>query len=121
MAESAVATARFSAPRPAGVLAASAPMSEDRRKRAFRRLVSEVAEKFDDDNKRNLHWVAEVPAWLKNKSSLDILEHLHKCGLFTEYEVRPLAQLLKDIHRQDLISLVDDFSDEFGERECFLV
>ena len=117
MAESAVATARSSAPRPAGVLATSGPMSEDRRKRAFRRLVSDVAENFDDNNKRHLHWQAQLPPQLKDKSSLDILEHLHKHGFFTEYEVRPLVQLLKDIHRQDLITRVDAFSEEFiGEQ-----
>ena len=97
------------------LFAASGPMSEDRRKRAFRRLVSDIADSLDDINTRNLHWQVQAPSSLKDKSALDILEHLYKRGSFTEYEVRPLQQLLKDIHREDLTSRVDGFLEEFGE------
>ena len=90
-------------------------VSEDRRKHAFRSLVSDVAEHLSDTDIKNIIWHKEVPTSLRTKTALEILEYLYKHGVYTEYEVRPLAQLLKDIHREDLTSRVDTFWKQFGK------
>ena len=91
------------------------PSSEDRRKRSFRSLVSDLAERLDGDDIKNINWQEEVPPPLREKPALEVLEHLYKRRTFTEYEVRPLARLLKDIHREDLTGRVDAYWEEFGE------
>ena len=95
-------------------------VTEDRRNHAFRSLVSDIAERLSDSDIQNIIWQQDVPSAssLQNKglnSALEVLEYLYKNGVYTEYEVRPLAQLLKDIHREDLISRVDTFWKQFGK------
>ena len=90
-------------------------VSEDRRNHAFRSLVSDIAERLSDSDIQNIIWQQDVPSSLQNKvSALEVLEYLYKNGVYTEHEVRPLAQLLKDIHREDLTSRVDTFWKQFG-------
>lgn len=90
-------------------------VSEDRRNHAFRSLVSDIAERLDTSNIESIIWHQELPSSLQNKTALEVMEYLYKHGLYTEYEVRPLAQLLKDIHREDLINRVDTFWKQFGK------
>ena len=91
------------------------PMGEDRRKRAFRSLVSDIAQHLDNNNVKDINWQEGVPASLQDRPALDVLQYLHRRGVYNEHEVRPLVQLLKDIHREDLIGLVDAFREQFGE------
>lgn len=88
---------------------------EDRRKREFRSLVGDISEHLEPKDIKNIVWQERLPSSLREKSALDVLEHLYKHGKFSEYEMRPLAQLLKDIHREDLTDKVDAFWDQFGE------
>ena len=95
-------------------------VSEDRRNRvyhSFRSLVSDIAERLNDSDIQNIIWQQDVsPSSLQNNvTALEVLEYLYKHGVYTEREVRPLAQLLKDIHREDLTSRVDTFWKQFGE------
>ena len=89
--------------------------SDDRRKRSFKTLVGDIAERLDGKDVNNINWQEDVPPTLRGKPALEILEHLHKRRVFTELEVRPLAQLLTDIHREDLIDRVEAFREEFGK------
>ena len=88
---------------------------EDRRKREFRSLVSDIAEHLDDSNVRSIIWQEQLPSSLTGKPPLDVLQYLYEHGRFSECRVAPLAQLLKDIHREDLASKVDAFWERFGE------
>lgn len=88
---------------------------EDRRKREFRSLVSDIADHLDDNNVKSIIWQEQLPSSLTGKSPLDVLQYLYKRGSFSECKVGPLAQLLKDIHREDLTSKVDTFLEVFGE------
>lgn len=88
---------------------------DDRRRREFRSLVSDIAERLDDKNVKDIAWHKDLPPSLNDKPALDILEHLYRRGHFTEYKVGQLEQLLKDIHREDLIGRVGTFSEEFGK------
>lgn len=91
-------------------------ISEDRRNHAFRSLVSDIAERLSDSDIQKIIWQQDVPSSLQNKvTALEVLEYLYKHGHYTEHEVRPLAQLLKDIHREDLTSRVDTFWKQFGK------
>ena len=90
-------------------------ISEDRRNHAFRSLVSDIAERLSESDIKNVIWQRDIPTSQQNRiSALEVLEYLYKNGFYTEYEVRPLAQLLKDIHREDLTSRVDTFWKQFG-------
>ena len=89
--------------------------SEDRRKREFRSLVGSISEHLESKDIKSIVWQEQLPSWLRERSALDVLEHLYKHGNFSENEARPLAQLLKDIHREDLAGKVDAFMDQFGE------
>lgn len=88
---------------------------EDRRKREFRSLVSDIAEHLDDNNVKSIIWQEQLPSSLTGKTSLDVLQYLYKHGKFSESKVAPLVQLLKDIHREDLTSKVDTFLEKYGE------
>lgn len=90
-------------------------ISEDRRRHAFRSLVSDIAEHLSDSDIKGILWYQDIPSSLQNKTALEVLEYLYKHGVYTEREVRPLAQLLKDIHREDLTNRVDTFWKQFGE------
>lgn len=89
-------------------------ISEDRRKREFRSLVVDISEQIDPKDVKNIVWQVQLPSSLREKPALDVLEYLYKHGFFSEFEVRPLAELLKDIHREDLTSRVDAFWEKFG-------
>lgn len=89
--------------------------TEDRRKREFRSLVGNISEHLEPKDIKSIVWQEQLPSSLRERSALDVLEHLYKHGKFSEYEVRPLAQLLKDIYREDLTAKVDAFRDVFGE------
>ena len=92
-------------------------ISEDRRNHAFRSLISDIAERLSESDIKNIIWQQDIPTSRQNRiSALVVLEYLYKNGLYTEYEVRPLAQLLKDIHREDLTSRVDAFWKQFGKQ-----
>ena len=77
--------------------------------------MNDVAECLSNEDIKNIIWQQEVPSFLQDKSALDVLQYLYKHGLYTEYEVRPLAQLLKDIHRADVAGRVDTFWEQFSK------
>ena len=96
------------------VIEGFATVRDDRRRKEFRSLVSDIAEHLDEKNVKDIAWHKELPSSLNDKPALDVLEHLYKHGKFSEIKVGPLEQLLKDIHREDLIGRVGTFSEEFG-------
>ena len=77
----------------------------------------DLADRFDNDDVKLINFLEGTPPWLKEKSALEVLEYLYKHRKFTEFEVRPLVQLLKDIHREDLTGKVDAYWEEFGEED----
>ena len=87
---------------------------ENRRKSAFKSLVSDVADQLGSKEVTDICWHKDVHLSSKERLPLDVLMWLVKHGTFSENEVRPLAQLLKDIHREDLIARVEKFEEEFG-------
>ena len=104
------------------LLIQAAPVASDignRRKREFLFLVSHIADRLDAKDIKNIIFHRELPSNLSDKAALDVLDHLYRRGVFTESDARPLAQLLKDINREDLTGRVDTFIEHFGE-SCHL-
>ena len=87
---------------------------EGRREREFRRLVSGIAQHLGDEEVKNIAWQEQLPQQT-GKSPLDVLQYLYQCGKFKQHDARPLAQLLKDINREDLVGRVDAFMEQYGK------
>ena len=90
-------------------------LHDNRRTHAFKSLVSDVAEHLDNKDVKNICWQMDAPNSMQEKTALEVLTWLVKHGKFSEVEVRPLAELLKDIHREDLTGRVETFWEEFGK------
>lgn len=87
----------------------------NRRNQQFRRLVSDIAEHLDKSDVDKIIWQKELPQKMKDKPALEVLQYLYKNGHFTMDELRPLTQLLKEIHRGDITEKVESYQEKFGE------
>ena len=87
----------------------------NRRKQHFRSLVSDIAEHLDARDVDKIIWQKELPQKMKDKPALAVLEWLYSHGDYSMDEVRPLAQLLKAIHREDITEKVESYQEKFGE------
>ena len=94
---------------------ASIETESNRRKQHFRCLVSDIAEHLDTSDVDKIIWQKELPQKMKDKPALAVLEWLYSHGVYSTDEVRPLAQLLKDIHREDITEKVESYQEKFGE------
>ena len=90
--------------------------SAEDRSHAFRNLVSGIADNLDKKDINHINWQCKLPSSLQgDQTALDVLRYLHRRNLFNERNVKPLAQLLKDIFREDLIEQVKAFESKFGK------
>lgn len=96
---------------------ASIEAESNRRKQHFRSLVSDIAEHLDASDVDKIIWQKELPQKMKDKPALAVLEWLYSHGEYSMDEVRPLAQLLKAIHREDITEKVDSYQELFGESD----
>lgn len=94
---------------------ASSHITPDRRKRAFRNLVSGVAERLEKQEVNDICWQMDLPDFLQEKPALETLKWLVRKGKCSETYVQPLVQVLKDVHREDLAERVETFQKEFGK------
>ena len=101
--------------RPAAIDAVSIEAESNRRKQHFRSLVSDIAEHLDERDVDKIIWQRELPQKMKAKPALAVLEWLYSHGVYSTDEVRPLAQLLKAIHREDITEKVEAYQKKFGE------
>ena len=90
-------------------------ITPDRRKHAFKSLVSDIAERLENKDVKNICWQMELPNSLEKKAALEALKWLVKHGRCSDTDIQPLAQLLKDIRREDLAGRVETFQKEFGK------
>lgn len=91
------------------------PRHSYRLEQQFRSLVSDIAEHLDEKDVDKIIWQKHVPSNMKDRSALAVLEWLYNHGHYTANNVRPLAQLLKTIHREDMNGKVESYQEEFGE------
>lgn len=102
-----------------GQLAAAAqPLvleATSRRNQQFRRLVSDIAEHLNKNDVDNIVWQKELPQKMKGEPALAVLEWLYNHGEFSMDELRPLTQLLKEIHREDVTGKVESYQEMFGK------
>lgn len=96
---------------------ASIEAESNRRKQHFRSLVSDIAEHLDASDVDKIIWQKELPQKMKDKPALAVLEWLYSHGEYFMDEVRPLAQLLKAIHREDITEKVESYQEKFGESD----
>ena len=96
---------------------ASIEAEPNRRKQHFRSLVSDIAEHLDASDVDKIIWQKELPQRMKDKPALAVLEWLYSHGEYSMDEVRPLAELLKAIHREDITEKVESYQEKFGESD----
>lgn len=82
---------------------------------AYKTLVNHIAEQLQADDLRSIFWYIDAPPKLRLGSALDVLEYLERAGQFSERNVVPLSNLLKEIKRVDLSSKVDSYRVQFGK------
>ena len=82
------------------------------RQSAFRKLISDISEHLSPEEVAKFSFIQSIPE--RNVSALTALEYLMRKGEFSHDNPEPLAALLKDIKRHDLVtSLVDSYKETF--------
>lgn len=90
----------------------------DRRQAAFRKLISDVSEHLRPEEVQKCSFLRRLPAD-RALSALDTLSYLLQAGEFSHANVEPLASLLKDVKRHDLVtSHVEPYRDEYPDGEA---
>ena len=71
----------------------------------MRKLRCDISEKLDDNNINKIKYISEITS--ENvRTGLDVLAVLEKQGVFSPSNTNPLAELLCDINRKDLVDNV---------------
>ena len=94
---------------------APVPCTEkDSRLPAFRKLVSDISEHLSQDEVAKFSFIQHVPD--KNASALAAFNYLLRKGVFSHNNVEPLATILKNIDRHDLLTqLVEPYKDNYPQ------
>ena len=89
------------------------------RQSAFRKLISEISDRLQPDEVDKCWFLRNVPRD-RASTALGTLGYLLQVGKFSHSNVEPLAKLLRDINRHDLVEdMVESYRREYhdGERK----
>lgn len=83
-------------------------------RKAFKKLVTNVAGCLSSEDARTILYMESLPA-VDGVKPLDALDLLEKKGIFSCYNIGPLEELLKSIHRCDIATnYVEEFKQQYG-------
>ena len=89
----------------------------ERRQTEFRKLVTAISEHLLPKEVARCCFVRMLPSE-KFGTALLVLEHLMRSGQISHWQVEPLAELLRDISRHDLVNeLVEPFRRDFPDTQ----
>ena len=89
---------------------------EGDRYQAYKTLIHDLADHLGKDNVAAIVFNQNLPDGMKQLSALDVLSQLERQGLFSHLKIQPLVELLKSIHRNDLVNKhVEDYRRHFGK------
>ena len=79
----------------------------------FKQLLHKIATRLGEADVRSLVFNQDLPEELKD--ALGVLQKLEREGLFSDRNIRPLADLLQAIERHDLVNnFVQEYIQKFG-------
>lgn len=84
------------------------------REETFKNLLQTISDSLGKDDVTSIAFHRNLRGE-NAASSLKILTHLYRCGVFKCDDVDPLIELLKKINRNDLVHSVESYKNEFGE------
>lgn len=99
--ESPVSVARASSS-PSGGGSPSHEMDLDDVIRSYRIMLTNVADRLDEENIGKLSYISNLPSQVTHKRALEVLSHLDRRGEYSWSSIEPLKNLLKEIGRHDL-------------------
>ena len=81
------------------------------RNSAYKKLLADLAQHLGPEDVKVIAFNCSLPENLKQSSALDVLDYLDKHARFSPINIQPLAELLTDAYRNDL---VHDYVDRYG-------
>ena len=71
---------------------------------AYKKLLADLAQHLGPENVKVIAFNCSLPESLKQSSALDVLDYLDKHARFSPINIQPLAELLTDAYRNDLVN-----------------
>ena len=82
---------------------------------AYKKLLADLAQHLGPENVKVIAFNCSLSESLKQSSALDVLDYLDKHAKFSPTNIQPLAELLTDAYRNDLVNdYVDRYRLKFG-------
>ena len=78
---------------------------------AYKKLIADLAQHLGKEDVKMIAFNCSLPEHLKQSSALDVLDYLDKCAKISPTNIQPLAELLTDAYRNDLVR---DYVDIYG-------
>lgn len=87
----------------------------DERNQAYKSLIQDIAERLGEKDVNSIVYQRSLPEPARPQTGLDLLSQLDRAGLFSPSNIDPLIDLLKKIHRYDLVSqFIDGYLQHYG-------
>lgn len=83
--------------------------SADDRYTTFKKLIIRLAAKLTVEDIRAIVYMEDLPEDFKTLSALEVLQKLERSGKFDYTFVSNLLDILKSIHRVDMVNCVDEY------------
>ena len=97
-------------------------MCHEDRYQGYKTLIQDIAERLGSDDVRSIAFNQDLPAHNNHRqpAALEVLQQLERQGLFSHFKIQPLADLLKSIHRNDLVNKhIEPYQTKYGELSKF--
>lgn len=99
----------------ANIGSGAVPKDQSVRRHQFKLLLHKVGTRLGEIDVRSLVFNEDLPGELKDALGIDVLHKLEREGLFSDRNIYPLAELLRNIERLDLINIyVEEYIQKFG-------
>ena len=89
------------------------PECEDDRYTAYKKLIIRLAERLGSDDVLSITYLQDLPEECKSMSPLEVLQRLERRDMFNPTFVSDLLDMLKSIHRADLVNYVDEYRKKY--------
>ena len=82
---------------------------------AYKKLLADLAQHLGKEDVKQIVFNWSLPESMKQSSALDVLDYLDKHAKFSPSNIQPLAELLRDAYRNDLVNdYVDRYRLKYG-------
>ena len=82
---------------------------------AYKKLIADLAQHLGKEDVKVIAFRCSLPESMKQSSALDVLDYLCKHARFSPTNIQPLAELLTDAYRSDLVNnYVEEYRLKYG-------